>query len=88
MAQTLAPVNVRAMSTALFFFVLNIIALGGGPTITGIISQALIPSMGEVDALRQALMYLLIPYALSIVTFMWTSTQIERDWAEAERRGH
>lgn len=30
MAQTLAPINVRAMSTALFFFVLNIIALGGG----------------------------------------------------------
>lgn len=87
MAQTLAPVNVRAMSTALFFFVLNIIALGGGPTLTGIVSQALIPSLGEVEALRQALAYLLIPYGLSIVIFLWTSTQIERDWADAGRRG-
>ena len=34
-AQTLAPINMRAMSTALFFFILNMIALGGGPTFTG-----------------------------------------------------
>jgi len=87
MAQTLAPVNVRAMSTALFFFVLNIIALGGGPTITGIISQALVPSLGEVEALRQSLLYLLVPYGLSIGVFLWTSTKIVRDWEMAEARG-
>tara|TARA_B100000886_G_scaffold140403_1_gene95023 strand:+ start:67 stop:1281 length:1215 start_codon:yes stop_codon:yes gene_type:complete len=34
-AQTLAPINQRAMSTALFFFILNMIALGGGPTFAG-----------------------------------------------------
>ena len=34
-AQTLAPINMRAMSTALFFFILNMIALGGGPSFTG-----------------------------------------------------
>lgn len=87
MAQTLAPINVRAMSTALFFFVLNIIALGGGPTITGIISQALVPSLGEVEALRQSLLYLLIPYGLSIAVFLWTSTKIVKDWEMAEARG-
>ncbi|GEA11315.1 MFS transporter [Alteromonas sp. KUL49] len=87
MAQTLAPVNVRAMSTALFFFVLNIIALGGGPTLTGIISEALVPSLGPVEALRTALCYLLIPYTLSIAVFLWTSTRIENDWAMAEARG-
>ncbi|WP_218352870.1 spinster family MFS transporter [Alteromonas lipotrueiana] len=80
MAQTLAPANVRAMSTALFFFVLNIIALGGGPTLTGIISQALVPSLGETEALRQAMMYLVVPYALSIAFFLWTSTKIVKDW--------
>ncbi|MDO6567531.1 MFS transporter [Alteromonas sp. 1_MG-2023] len=87
MAQTLAPLNVRAMSTALFFFVLNIIALGGGPTITGIISQALVPSLGEVEALRQSLLYLIVPYALSIAVFLWTSTKIVKDWEMAEARG-
>lgn len=87
MAQTLAPINVRAMSTALFFFVLNIIALGGGPTLTGIISQALVPSLGEVEALRTALLYLLLPYGLSIAVFLWTSTKIVKDWKMAESRG-
>ncbi|WP_282145648.1 spinster family MFS transporter [Alteromonas stellipolaris] len=87
MAQTLAPINVRAMSTALFFFVLNIIALGGGPTLTGIISQALVPSLGEVEALRQSLLYLIVPYALSIIVFLWTSTKIVKDWEMAESRG-
>lgn len=80
MAQTLAPANVRAMSTALFFFVLNIIALGGGPTLTGIVSQALVPALGETEALRQAMMYLLVPYGLSILVFLWTSTKIVKDW--------
>ena len=75
------------MSTALFFFVLNIIALGGGPTLTGVISQALVPSLGETEALRTALLYLLIPYGLSIMVFLWTSTKIVKDWEMAERRG-
>jgi NDP-sugar pyrophosphorylase family protein len=87
MAQTLAPVNVRAMSTALFFFVLNIIALGGGPTLTGIISQSLVPSLGETEALRQALIYLVVPYAISIAVFLWTSTKIVKDWEMAEANG-
>ena len=39
-AQTLAPINMRAMSTALFFLILNLIALGGGPTYIGIVSSA------------------------------------------------
>jgi MFS family permease len=85
-AQTLAPVNARAMSTALFFFVLNIIALGGGPTLTGILSQMFSETMGEAEGLKLALTLLLIPYILSIVTFYWSSTKIEKDWADAEKR--
>lgn len=84
-AQTLAPVNARAMSTALFFFVLNIIALGGGPTIVGILSASLSTTMGEAEALRTSLSWLLLPYIVSIVTFYWASTKIEHDWDEAER---
>ncbi|WP_100658271.1 spinster family MFS transporter [Alteromonas flava] len=88
MAQTLAPVNVRAMSTALFFFVLNIIALGGGPTLVGIFSQSMIPELGETVALTTALEYLVFMYVLSIVVFLWTSTQIRKDWQAAADRGH
>ena len=35
MAQTLAPITMRALSTAILFFVLNLIALGFGPTFVG-----------------------------------------------------
>ena len=40
-AQNLAPPKARAMSTAIFFFVLNIIALGLGPTVTGALSDVI-----------------------------------------------
>jgi MFS family permease len=85
-AQTLAPVNARAMSTALFFFVLNIIALGGGPTLVGYLSEMFSQTMGSGEGLKLSLTLLVIPYILSIVTFYWASTKIEKDWAEAEAK--
>jgi hypothetical protein len=54
-AQTLAPINMRAMSTALFFLILNLIELGGGPTYIGLLSSALTGHYGEVHALRLAI---------------------------------
>ena len=86
LAQTLAPVKVRAMSTALFFFVLNIIALGGGPTFIGLVSDFYTAEYGEVEALRMSLAWLAVPYLLAIIAFFWASKQIPADWKEAEIR--
>jgi MFS family permease len=86
LAQTLAPVKVRAMSTALFFFVLNIIALGGGPTFIGIVSNFYTEQHGEIEALRLSLSWLVVPYAMSIIAFFWTAKQIPSDWKAAEVR--
>lgn len=86
LAQTLAPINVRAMSTALFFFVLNIIALGGGPTFVGILSKALAEHAGETEALRLSLTWLTVPYILAIIAFLLTSKIIKKDWSDAEKR--
>lgn len=85
-AQTLAPVNVRAMSTALFFFVLNIIALGGGPTFVGILSQSLMEAHGQTEALRISLSWLTVPYVLSILSFIWAARNLKQDWLAAEKR--
>lgn len=85
-AQTLAPINMRAMSTALFFFILNLIALGGGPTITGFISGMLEDQYGNVMSLRIALTTLIIPFIISIIAFFWAAKTLPKDWAEAERR--
>jgi hypothetical protein len=37
----LVPASMRAMSSAVLFFILNILGLGTGPTVVGIISDAL-----------------------------------------------
>ncbi len=86
LAQTLAPVKVRAMSTALFFFVLNIIALGGGPTFIGIVSDFYTAEYGEVESLRMSLAWLAVPYVLAIIAFFWTAKKIPADWQAAEER--
>ena len=88
LAQTLAPIKVRAMSTALFFFVLNIIALGGGPTFIGILSNALSADYGEVESLRISLSWLVVPYVMSILAFYWTSTRVDKDWQIAANRNN
>ena len=85
-AQTLAPIRIRAMSTALFFFVLNMIALGGGPTVTGIISSALEPVHGETHALRLAITWLWVPYLIGIACFILAGRTLPKDWADAEAR--
>jgi MFS family permease len=85
-AQTLAPINMRAMSTALFFLILNLIALGGGPTYIGLLSSALTEQYGEVHALRLAITSLVVPYIISIIAFFWAAKTLPKDWAEAEER--
>ena len=54
-AQTLAPIHMRAMSTALFFFILNMIGLGLGPTLSGWLIDAFKTNSGELDSMRYAL---------------------------------
>lgn len=84
-AQTLAPISARAMSTALFFFVLNLIALGGGPSYVGWTSSLLTEAHGETHALRLAMTSLVVPFALSIVAFSWTARRLPADLARAGR---
>lgn len=86
MAQTLSPANCRAMSTALFFFVLNLIALGGGPTFVGVLSEHYGTSLGELAGLVRALDWLAIPFMLSILVFGWTSLRLPEDLAKRQVR--
>lgn len=85
-AQTLAPINMRAMSTALFFMILNIIALGGGPTFVGILSERLMETHGEVHSLRLAMTTLVVPYIISVIAFFWAAKTLPKDWDEADKR--
>ncbi len=84
-AQTLAPISARAMSTALFFLILNIIALGGGPTYVGILSEMLTEAHGEVHSLRLAMTSLIFFYAIGIAAFFWTANRLPKDLEKANQ---
>ncbi len=60
LTHTLVSPSMRAMASAILFFILNLIGLGLGPLTVGIISDALAPTMGA-DSLR---------YAISAVSFV------------------
>lgn len=71
-------VRMRALASAILFFVLNIIGLGFGPFVGGIISDALQPKLG-VDALRWALSNTVIASVLSAFCFYMASKTIRKD---------
>jgi len=59
-AHTLVSPSMRAMASAILFFILNLIGLGLGPLVVGMISDMLAPAYGS-ESLR---------YALGIVSFV------------------
>lgn len=84
LAQTLAPVSIRALSTAIFFFILNMIALGFGPTFVGVLSDVL--ASGGMDnemSLRIALSSVAIAGIISIGGFWYLAKKLPADWAKA-----
>ena len=86
-AQTLAPVKLRAMSTALFFFVLNMIALGGGPTFAGVMIDVFLGrGENELNATRFAMYVTFGAYFLSFIFYMLVRQTLPKDWAAAEAR--
>lgn len=85
-AQTLAPIDQRAMSTALFFFILNMIALGGGPTFAGWLIDFFKTDASELHATRLAMTFTYLVLIPSIVSFVLVSKILPRDWRNAEER--
>ena len=85
-AQTLAPINMRAMSTALFFFVLNMIALGGGPTFAGWMIDVFKENYNDLEAMRYAMSLTFCIFIPSIISFLIVARVLPKDWEAAEKR--
>jgi len=79
----LVGLRMRAMSSAILFFILNIIGLGAGPWAIGMLSDYLTPSLG-VESLRYAMLYLL-PAAMfwSACHFYLAGKTLRKDLAAA-----
>ena len=56
MVQTLSPVQMRAVSSAIMMLCLNLIGMGLGPLLVGVLSDLLTPQYGQ-DALSVALAF-------------------------------
>ncbi|MDG1904158.1 MAG: MFS transporter [Arenicella sp.] len=85
-AQTLAPINMRAMSTALFFFILNMIALGGGPTFAGWMIDVFKANNTDLEAMRLAMTVTCTFFIPSVLAFLVVAKVLPRDWAAADKR--
>ena len=83
-AQTLAPIHMRAMSTALFFFILNMIGLGLGPSISGWMID-LFKEYGEVESIRYAMTITSLVFIPSIISFLVVAKKLPKDWKKAEK---
>ena len=85
-AQTLAPIHMRAMSTALFFFILNMIALGGGPTFAGWLMDVFGSNYNEIESIRYSLTVTTCVFIPSVISFLLVPKFLPKDWKAAEER--
>lgn len=79
----LVGLRMRALSSAILFLILNIIGLGLGPLLVGMLSDLLQASAGA-HSLRQAMLYLLPPImAWSTIHFLLAARSLRADLERA-----
>lgn len=79
----LVGMRMRAMSSAIFFFILNIIGLGTGPWTVGMLSDYLAPAYG-IDSLRYAMLYIIPAISVwSVCHFYLAAKTLRGDLAAA-----
>lgn len=78
----LVPPEMRATAAALFLFINNLIGLGAGTTVIGIISDALTAQYGD-EALRYSAMATTTLYALAALLMFLASRSLARDCQRA-----
>ena len=84
MTHGIVSLRMRALASAILFFVLNLIGLGLGPLITGMISDLLEPSYGD-QALRYALVIVVLLYVWCAFHYLMAGKTIREDLARAPK---
>jgi MFS family permease len=68
----------RSLTSAILFFVLNLIGLGLGPLVVGIISDKLAPALGN-ESLRWAMSIIIVIGAVSTIFFFISAKKLTVD---------
>lgn len=77
--QHLVPPSMRAVASAIFLFINNLIGLGLGSLIIGALSDALATRFG-IESLRYAILAGTGFYVLSATLFLLSARRLDRDW--------
>ncbi|MFI5314557.1 MAG: spinster family MFS transporter [Myxococcota bacterium] len=79
MTQTLVRPQMRALASAILLFIINLIGLGGGPLMVGIVSDHLKPTYGD-ESLRYALLWIVtVGAAWATLHYLLAARTLERD---------
>ncbi len=81
--QSAMPLSIRASSGAIMLVICNLIGIGMGPPIIGLLSDYLQPTYGA-ESLRYALLLIPIAYCVSIIFYYLASRHLAADIARAE----
>ena len=81
LVQNLVPPRMRATASATQLAILNVVGMGGGPLMAGIVSDVLEPSRGA-DGLRVALSIAAVVGASAAVFFMLCARTLRQDLAQ------
>lgn len=77
-AHRLVPASMRALTSAILFLVLNLIGLGFGPLVVGVISDVLKPTLG-IESLRWAMSFIVIVSLMAVWLFFMASKTMNHD---------
>jgi hypothetical protein len=77
--QHLVPPEMRAVASAIFLFVNNLIGLGCGTLVIGALSDAMTARFGA-DSLRYAILAGTGFYLLASLLFYLSSKRLDQDW--------
>jgi predicted MFS family arabinose efflux permease len=81
-SHALVPPAMRALTSAILFFVLNMIGLGLGPLLTGLLSDLLQPAYGD-ESLRYAMVITALIGSLGMLLFYLGARRLPQDLARA-----
>jgi len=77
-AHSLVPASMRSLTSAVLFFVLNLVGLGLGPLVVGMISDQLAPALGN-ESLRWAMSIIIVIGAVSTILFFISAKKLVTD---------
>ena len=87
LVQNLAGPQMRAIAAAIFMMFVNIVGLGLGPYVTGLLSDVLTPRFGDM-ALAISLSAVTMTSVLSVVSFLLATRTVTADMDDAESTVH